>query len=85
MWAVDEIMWLLRDGKWHDLGEVMKKCSLNQSKAEIVVNFLSESGFIELDKEGRAKLNPLVVEFINEIRRIREVEEVTHRCTGLGA
>jgi len=75
LWVIDEILMLLKDGNWHDLREITKKCSLNELKAEMIVSFLSKYDFMELNKKGRkARLRPLMLEFINEIQRIKEEE-----------
>lgn len=73
MWVIDEILWLLKDGKWHSLGEISKKTSINESRAQKITSFLSSYSFIEFDKAGRkVKLHPLTLEFINEIQCIEE-------------
>ncbi len=66
---------LLKDGNWHDLREITKKCSSNELRVEMIVNFLSKYDFMELDKKGRkARLRPLMLEFIDEIQHVREEE-----------
>jgi len=68
LWVADEILRLLRDGKWHDLRDIAEKCS-KQSKVEITISFLSEYGFIEVNKKGqKARLCPLMLEFFDEIQ-----------------
>jgi hypothetical protein len=77
LWVIDEILTLLRDGKWHDLNEIAKKCSTNELRLKIITNFLSEYDFIKLDKKGRkAKLHSLMLEFINEIQPVTIGETV---------
>jgi hypothetical protein len=77
LWVIDEILTLLRDGKWHDLNEIAKKCSTNELRLKIITSFLSEYDFIKLDKKGRkAKLHSLMLEFVNEIRPITIGETV---------
>lgn len=76
MWAIDEILMMFKDGNWHELSEIAKKCSSNKLRVEMVVSFLSKYDFVELDEKGRkARLRPLMLEFINEIQsfRIKEV------------
>ena len=53
MSAIDEILWLLRDGEWHDLKEITEKIALPKFKAEIAVSFLWEYDFIELKENVR--------------------------------
>lgn len=76
LWAIDEILMMFKDGNWHELSEIAKKCSSNKLRVEMVVSFLSKYDFVELDEKGRkARLRPLMLEFINEIQsfRIKEV------------
>jgi len=75
MWVIDEILMLLKDGNWHNLGDIAKKCSSNEFRVEMIVSLLSKYDFMEVDKKGRkARLRPLMLEFINEIQRNREEE-----------
>lgn len=65
----------LKDGNWHDLREIARKCSTNEFRVEMILSFLSKYDFMEFDKKGRkARLRPLMLEFIDEIQRIREEE-----------
>ena len=69
--AFDEILWLLKDGKWHDLKKIAEKCSLPESKAKMAVSFLWEYDFIELNEnERKARLRPPILRFIDEIQRV---------------
>jgi len=75
LWVIDEILMLLKDGNWHDLRDIAKECSSNEFRVEMIVGFLSKYDFMELDRKGRkARLRPLMLEFINEIQRNREEE-----------
>jgi DNA-binding IclR family transcriptional regulator len=78
MSAIDEILWLLKDGKWHKLEEITKNLALPKIKAELAVSFLAEYDFIQLNKnDGRAKLQPSTLEFVKEIQQL-ETEVSTH-------
>ena len=78
--AIDEILWLLRDGKWHNLREITEKSSLPESKVKIAINFLWEYNFIQVDENGRkAKLRPLILKFIDEIQRVEKEETLSHK------
>jgi len=71
--VTDEILQLLRDGEWHDLRDIGKKCSKPEYKVEITISFLSEYGFIEVNKKGRkTRLRPLMLEFFDEIQPFEE-------------
>ena len=78
MSAIDEILWLLKDGKWHKLEEIIKKLALPKIKAELAVSFLSEYDFIQINKtDRRAKLQPSTLEFVKEIQHL-EKETSSH-------
>jgi len=78
MSAIDEILWLLKDGEWHDLKEITEKVALPKFKAEIVFSFLGEYDFIQLNENvRRVKLQPSILEFIEEIQRL-EKEGLSH-------
>jgi len=77
MWAIDEILITLKDGDWHDLSEIIKRFSSNKLRAEMIITFLSKYDFMELDKKRqKAKLRPLMLEFMNEIQLVRIKEAV---------
>jgi len=76
MSIIDEILGLLKDGKWHDLDQIMKEFRLTKSEAETVTNFLAEYNFIQLDKERqRARLSPPALSFLKKIVQIEEESE----------
>lgn len=73
MLVIDEIMELLKDGKWHGMNEVTEKSRLSEFKAETVMSFLAEYDFIQLDKERRkARLTPPTLDFLEEIQRVEK-------------
>lgn len=77
---IDEILWLLKDGKWHNSEEILEKCSSPKSKVEMGVSFLREYDFIQVDESGRkAKLRPLMRNFIDEIQRVEREENLSHK------
>jgi hypothetical protein len=72
MSTIDEILWLLKDGEWHDLDEITEK-------AEMVVSFLGEYDFIQINKDlKKVKLKPSILEFFNEIQRIEKEDALRH-------
>jgi predicted transcriptional regulator len=78
--AIDEILWLLKDGKSHDLKKITEKCSLPESKVKIAISFLREYDFIQLNENGqKAKLRPLMLKFINEIQGVEKEEASSHK------
>ena len=79
MTVIDEILWLLRDGKWHDLNELEENIVLSKFKVEIAVDFLGEYDFVQLKtKVRRVRLQPSILEFINKIQRIEKEETLSH-------
>lgn len=67
MSAIDDILELLEDGKWHDVREAVKKYSLQEPKVETILGFLAEYKFIILNKKRqKAKLTPRMLKFIRE-------------------
>ncbi len=79
MSAIDEILWLLKDGEWHDLKEITEKVALPKFKVEIVVSFLGEYDFIQLNENfRRVKLQPSILEFIEEIQHLEKEEALSH-------
>ena len=73
--VIDEILWLLKDGKWRSLREIIEKCSSPESKVKMSVSFLWEYDFIQMDESGRkAKLRPPMLKFVDEIQRVEREE-----------
>ncbi len=65
--AIDDILELLEDGKWHNVSEAVKKYSLHESKVEIILGFLAEYKLIILNKkQQKAKLTPRMLKFFKE-------------------
>jgi DNA-binding IclR family transcriptional regulator len=79
MSVVDEILWLLRDGKWHNLDEIGQNTALTRYKAEMALNFLEEYDFVHLNvKENRVRLQPSIHEFIKKIQHVEREEKLSH-------
>ena len=75
MSTIDEILWSLKNGKWHTLTEIIEKSPLPKPLTKMALNFLREYNFIQIDeKEGKAKLSPPMLNFIEEIQRIEKEE-----------
>lgn len=80
MLTIDEILWSLKDGKWHNLKEITEKSSLAESKAKMTINFLQEYRFIQVDEnERKAKLRPQMLKFIDEIQHAEKEEASSHK------
>jgi DNA-binding IclR family transcriptional regulator len=77
MSTIDEILWLLKDGEWHELTELAEKAEIPKVKAEMVVSFLGEYDFIQINEDlKRLKLKPSILEFFNEIQRFEKEDEL---------
>lgn len=75
---MDDILKLLEDGKWHDMREVKDNSMLQDLKVEMVMNFLSEYDFVEIDKKRqKVKLTPSLLKFVRKIKIIKEKEAVS--------
>ena len=77
--TIDEILWTLKDGRWHTLREIIEKSHLAESKAKLIISFLNKYSFIQLDEnEKKAKLLPQMLSFINEIQSLEKDEISSH-------
>jgi len=65
MTLVDEVLELLKDGKWHDIEETVKKLRLDAKVIQKITAFLAQYGFIQLDKDHRrARLSPQTIKLM---------------------
>ncbi len=79
MSAIDNILWLLKDGEWYHLKDIAEKTAVPEVKVEIALSFLREYNFVQLNKKfRRAKLQPSIIKFIDKIQRIEKEEALTH-------
>lgn len=79
MSGIDEILWLLRNGEWHDLKEITENIELSEFKVEIAVSFLWEYGFIQLNEKARKiRLQPSMLEFVKNIQYVEREETLQH-------
>ena len=73
MTAIDDVLWLLKDGNWHNIEEITKNIALTKPKTEMVISFLEEYDFIQLNEQTtKIKIQPSKLEFIEGIRRLEE-------------
>jgi len=72
---VDDILRLLKNGKWHDLKEIGKRIQLQDLDVASITKFLAQYNFIKLDKEGKkAKLDSSTQIFLKKISRLEGEE-----------
>jgi len=65
---MDNVIELLKDGKWHTIEEIRKKTNLHEFKIEILTQFLADYSFLEFrKKEKRAKLTTIFADFLKKI------------------
>ena len=77
MSQVEDILRLLKNGKWHDLEEIEKKIQLRDFNVTNITKFLSQYNFIKLDKEGKkVKLDPSTQDFLKKIRQLEGKEKL---------
>jgi len=75
---IDEILDVLKNGKWHDLKEISEKTRLQVLKVELFTKFLAQYDFIELNKkEHKARLTPPLFVFLRKVQELEEKEGST--------
>jgi DNA-binding IclR family transcriptional regulator len=75
--AADGILRLLENGGWHDIREVIDNSGLHEREAEILLDFLFEYNFVELDKKRqRIRLTPSLCNFVKKTELVEEKEAI---------
>lgn len=65
MTVVDEVLELLKDGKWHDIEETIKRLRVDAIVVQRVAAFLAQYEFIQLDKNHRkVRLTPQTIKLM---------------------
>jgi hypothetical protein len=73
MSAIDEILFLLKDGNWHTLKEITEKIAISEAQLKKVAVFLKEYEFVKLNEETEdLKIQPTIRKFIEEIELIEQ-------------
>ncbi len=71
MSTIDRFLDSLQDGLWHDLHATTQKVGLSSAKAEMVISFLNEYGFIKLSENSKQiKLRHLAFDFFTQIQQL---------------
>lgn len=71
MSTIDDVIMLLKDGKWHDIQEVTETVTLPKPKTEMIISFLTEYDFIQHEEDTKKiKLQTSMLEFIEGIQRL---------------
>lgn len=64
---IENVIELLKDGKWHTIKEISQKSKIHEFKIEMITDFLADYSFLELNKEEKkAKLSKMFVEFLKK-------------------
>jgi DNA-binding IclR family transcriptional regulator len=72
---IDEILSVLKNGKWHDLKEISEKTNMKEPKVEMLTDFLAEYSFVELDqKEHKTRLTQPLLHFLRKVQELEEKE-----------
>jgi len=68
---IDEILNILKNGKWHDLREISEKTHLREVKVQMLTQFLAQYNFVELDeREHKTRLTKPLFNFLKKIREL---------------
>ena len=82
MTLIDDILFFLKDGKWHNKEEITEKMELPENKTAIALEFLREYNFIKLSKNGtNAKLQPSTKKFIVKILMCEQEDSLNHHAS----
>jgi len=77
---IDEILDVLKNGKWHDIREISEKTHLRERKVEMITGFLAQYHFIELNrKERKTRLTQPLQEFLRRVQELEDKEKVRAR------
>jgi hypothetical protein len=70
--AIDRILEVLRNGDWHEIGEITLRLQIGEPQVELISDFLATYDFLEFDRKSkRVRLSPQLQRFL---RKITEVE-----------
>ena len=71
MTIVDDVLWAIKDGKWHNVDEIKEKMSLSKTKIEIILKFLSEYAFVQISKtHTKVRVRKSTKNFINDLSKL---------------
>lgn len=67
---VDQLFENLRDGRWHSLNEMARKTNMDEEKTKLIISFLEEFSFIQIDREKKkVRLDALTRKFLEKIEK----------------
>jgi hypothetical protein len=67
MWKIDKILNFLKTGEWYSLQEVIDVCLLPECNMRIVLKFLDQFDFIQMNEsEQKVRLTSQMLSFLNQ-------------------
>jgi len=76
----DRVLSLLENGDWHDVRDLPEAVDMPEVKTGIILAFLAEYGFIELDdKKERARATELYLAFLRRIKWAERADAAARR------
>ena len=79
MTIVDDVVWFLKDGKWHNKEEINEKMNASERKTAKALEFLRDYNFIQFSKDcKKAKLQPSTKKFIQKIMMFEQEDSLNH-------
>ena len=75
MLLTEKIIWLLRDGKWHSVKEIIQFSLRAEPETLTVLLFLRKFGFLEMDR-NKVRLHSYTLDFIKNIEIIEKSPQI---------
>lgn len=76
--AIDEVLDVLRDGKWHTIEDIQTKCRhLNQNQIQFIIAFLREYGFVDSKRQRwstKLRVARLTLPMLNFLQRLEDLK-----------
>ena len=73
---VNELIFCLETGKWFGLEEIVQKCAYQESKLDLILNFLKQNELLQMDDKNQVfRLNPKMTGLINRLEEIQSQEK----------
>jgi DNA-binding IclR family transcriptional regulator len=75
---MDQILDILKDGKWHSLQEIIDQTKIQERKVRLITSFLQKFQLVQLEKKNkRIRVDALTKQFIEMIDPTTSYEEIT--------
>lgn len=77
MWEIYEILNFLKDGECCSLQEIVDACSLQAHKARLILKFLDQFDFIQMEKdEQKVSIHPQTYTFLSQADEANQSENL---------